>query len=233
MKIKSILSFFIFALFFFCVAVSMDAQSSIKCPVCGKENKLNMSLSGKGTDTNLDMKPLGFENPPWQIPVCRGCGFVVYTESLTDSELSVVRNFIKSPEYTKCRDRESNYLLALIFIKLKKEKLDISFAYLKASWQTENNELLFKENLNASIKYLSEYLKTAGESSEAVFQYVILKGELLRRLGAFDEAQKQFHQVYILLAGQRNRNGFDKVIDFEFELIQKKDSAPHAFSEIP
>ena len=234
MKIKSILVFCLLGLSFLCASFSVDAQSSIKCPVCGKDNKLNMTLSGKGTDTRLDMKPMGFdENPPWQIPVCPECGFVVYTDSLTDSELAIVKNFIKSSDYVKYREREPNCLLAQLFIKLKKEKLDIAFAFLKASWQTEDKPLFYKEDLTACIKYLDEYLKQAGDVSPAALQYLVLKGELLRLSGSFDEAQKTFHQAYILLSNLNNKNGFDRVLDFEFELLQKKDSAPHAFSEIP
>lgn len=192
-----------------------------------------MSLSGKGTDTRLDMKPLGFENPPWAIPVCPDCGFVVYTESLSAGELATAKEFIKSSDYAKYHERESNYLLAQIFLKLKKDNLDIMFAFLKASWQTEDKPVFYKENIVLCLKYLDEYLKTLDDSSPAFLQYLVLKGELLRLSSSFDEAQKNFHQAYVLLSRIDNKNGFDRVLDFEFELVQKKDSAPHAFSEIP
>ena len=209
------------------------------CPLCGEEFKCEVDRSGTQLDTRLDLKPLGLIAAPWRVPVCPRCHFVFYDEEIPAEELAKCRSIVQEDAYKKQSGRASYFLLGLLYEGLKKDPLEIGHVFLKASWQEEPDEKKLKEDLERSLKHFEAYLKeppkpkAASEDEEDEGQPYevaqILKGELLRRLGRFDEANSH-------LAGLQKLEAFQgtflaDIVRFEIDLCSKKDSQPHKVSE--
>ena len=199
------------------------------CPLC--EEKFTARLDGSGTQLGmrLDLKPLGHISAPWRVAVCPKCKYVFFKDKLSEEETAKCKKIVASEEYKKHTGRSSHFLLGLLYEGLQEDASEIAYVFLQASWQEEESEKLLEEDLRRSLKYFDMYLKQGlpkGVSkSESYHVFQMVKGEILRRLGRFDEAMKLFQSL--------GKDDFFKkeivkvIVARQAELIDAKDTDPH------
>ncbi|WP_415407919.1 hypothetical protein ACLHDG_05140 [Sulfurovum sp. CS9] len=225
-----------------CTAGVVNAHTSgmveKTCPLCEKVFKYELDMSGTQFGMRLDLKPLGPTAAPWRIPVCPRCHFVLYDDEIPTEELAKCKKIIQSDAYKKQSKRASYYLLGLLFEGLKKNPLDIAHIFLKASWQEESDEKKLKDDLEHSIHHFELFLKEQPKSDAAQQKednaYVtaqLMKGEILRRLSHFEEAKSYFSGL-LLFKPFKEGTFLRDIVRFEISLCDKKDSGPHAVSEV-
>lgn len=199
------------------------------CPVCSGEFEALIDLSGTQFDQRLDLKPVGAISAPSLIPVCPECKFVIYDDTISEAEIAQCRSIVESEQYRQYVERASYYLLGRLYQQLGKDHLTIAHVFLKASWQEEDDVAKLKEDLELSLEYFGKYLNNAVGQDVPWQTAQVLKGELLRRLGNFSEAES--HLKRLLELEPFNDNVLNKVVRFEIELCSMQDSSSHTVSE--
>ena len=203
------------------------------CPICSHTFTFMMDMSGYQSGMRLDLKPLGSTPAPWSIPVCPKCSFVIYDEEIPTGELAHCKEIIKAESYKIHSDRASYYLLGLLYEGLGKEPLDIGHVFLKASWQEESDKANLKEDRERSLKQFEAYLRSspgANEEGGSCQTAQLLKGELLRCLGRFDDAKAHLETLLVIKEFQGTFLG--NVVEYEIKLCKQKDSASHDIKEV-
>jgi uncharacterized protein (DUF2225 family) len=201
------------------------------CPVCKTEFKTMVDMLGTSFGMRLDLKKLGPIASPWRIPVCTKCKFVLYDDKIPEKDLAKCKEIVESKDYKKHSARASYFLLGILSQKLGKDDMKIAHLYLNASWQEEENKEHLKQDLGLSLKYFEAYLKDpTAKEPDAYFTALLLKGELLRRLGKFDEAKKHLDT---LKEKKKFKGTFlGDIVTYEIELCNQKDAKPHKVSEV-
>lgn len=222
-----------------CLSVAASARTFVTvertCPVCDHKFTCQMDASGTQMGMRLDLKPLGAIGAPMEIPVCPRCRFVVYSKDIPVEELAKCKAIVRGEAYKQHAGRASYYLLGLLFEGLGKDSVVLGHTFLKASWQEEADEEKLKDALERSLKHFEAYLAEGlkGENAQDDDAYrtkQLLKGELLRRLGRFDDAKTH-------LAALQKAEGFQgtflgKIAEYQIALCDKKDSKPHSVSNV-
>lgn len=127
------------------------------CPLCKREFKALVDISGTQIDMRLDLKPIGPISAPLLVPVCPNCKFVIYDDIIVEDEVLQCKGIIESDEYQQHSERASYYLFGLLFQKLGKNELNVAHLFLKASWQEEEDETYYKEDLELSLNYFEKF----------------------------------------------------------------------------
>ena len=199
------------------------------CPLCSTKFTAVVIMSGTRFGVRLDLRPLGAIASPIPLAVCPKCGLVLHkpmSEKYSADELKQLRGIIEADAYHALDTKAPSYQrLAMLYEGLHRPPEDIGNAYLMASWQTEKEEKLNQALLAKSQEWFQKYLDMSPEKDEGRQTIAFLRGELLRRLGRFDEAKRQFDR----LAGLKNfqEDPFPRLITQELSLIQAKDATPH------
>ena len=226
------------AIFVICLALlvanaspTLEFQVEVTCPICGTKSLARKRLSEFRTGTRLDLKPLGPKPGAPPLPVCPTCHFVIYEEKLTEAEKQILAEYVRSEDYQKlAKDWTSYYLLAKLFEHLKNGDPAIASAYLKASWQVEDDSYRCRHCLEKSLEYLDRYLIYPGTQNEEWPKLQVLAGELERRLGEFYRARDRFMMLSCMPEFRGNLLG--SIIDFQLKLIEARDTKPHDLSEM-
>jgi hypothetical protein len=203
------------------------AEVDIKCAVCENRYKAILTASSLQLGQRLDLQRVGAIHEPPRIAVCGKCGFVEYREDAKypDEELKVVRAYVNSDEYKKLVKTETTYYrFAKIWEKLKKPQSETAFAYLRATWEVEDNKDRYSTYATTCIEAYGKVVADEKADGNQRQMGRFLTGELLRRQGKFDEAQKHFDEL--LKLDESKKEPYPDLIKFELELIGKKNLEP-------
>lgn len=233
----------VWGLFLVPVARATDwSDMDISCALCGADYKSPFPVAySSGRGMRLDFQPRGSSRAPWPLAACPACGFIQYTSKLTDEEKVVLLATVRTEEYQRLtQTRPTYYRLANLFEALGKDGASIGDAYLKASWQEERKDgermVQMRECLEASLKHYSVYLEQGSQPEEqtappekgcvnALQTAQLLKAELMRRLGRFDEAAAYLGLLKRLPESQEGLAR--EIIDFQLLLCAHRDSGPN------
>ncbi len=209
------------------------------CPLCRETFKCELDFSGTQFGSRLDLKPLGPTAAPWRVPVCPKCHFVLFDKEIPAEELAKCREIVQGDAYKNQTGRASYYLLGLLYEGLKKDSLGLGHIFLKASWQEESDGTKLEDDLNRSLQHFESFLKEpqqpkaasrkAADEDNSYQTAQLLKGEILRRLGRFNDAKNYFSDLQKLKPFQETF--LADIVRFEIRLCGKKDSKPHEVSE--
>jgi hypothetical protein len=199
------------------------------CPLDGTKFKTVVDFSGTSFGMRLDLKPIGPIAAPGRIPVCPTDHFVVYKDAneFTEAEKQHLIKYVNSKEYQELAvDNSTHFLLGKIFEYLEEEVLNIAHVYLKASWQVESTPEKYQKYANESLKKFKLFLSNSDKKDDTWQTSQLVAGELERRLKRFDDAKKRFSSLKKL---PESKNGIiARIISYQLELIDKKDSAAYA-----
>lgn len=210
-------------------AASTMSEDTRVCPVCLADFYHDVQMSASVFDTGLDFRPLGAVVTPSPLPVCGECGFVVHGSSAGPRELAAWRDITASPKYKALSARSSYYRLAFLYKNTGvHDEADIGQAYLKASWQEENDTVKLKEDLGLAFYHLNAYMSKIPQSSPEwpVGQYLL--AELLRRLSSFNEAKRILRD----LSGRQLPGALNEFVKFQLTLCGRKDPAARSAGEM-
>jgi uncharacterized protein (DUF2225 family) len=211
-------------------AADTSKEVPITCPICDRQYNARVTTSEFRSGQRLDLRPLGELVSPPRVPVCPKCGFVDYRhgKDYPEGELKDLRAFVLSDEYKKLAGAEVPYFrLAKLFERLKKPPSTVAYQYLQASWEAEDTKKGERQRayLAAALDAYDKAIADDGTQAGGRQIARVVKGELLRRLGRFDEAAKHFDAVGKL--EESKAEPYPRVIAAELEFIGKKDDQPH------
>lgn len=224
----------------------------LTCPYDGTRFKFREQGSGTSFDKTLDLMSYGPIQSPWPIAVCPTNGFVFLKSNYTEEDLERLKPIVLSAEYQATKDETSYYRAAWITERDGGDHAKVSWLLLQATWQAGKEELhqRFEKRPPGSDIGFKEFMKqgTKGErykryatellarlpadivAAEKPETWKILTGELLRRLGRFDEAEA-FLKDYAATLDPGSRVA--AIVAFERDLIARKDIGIHFLSELP
>jgi len=208
--------------------VARFADKEMVCPVCGNTFYARLDMSGAQSDMRLDLKPLGVVSWPWLLPDCPKCGFVVYKLPLSAAEQAKCRQIVASEEYKAGLRHSSYYRVGLLFNQLGKGDYSVATSFLKASWQEESYPDKMKEDQELGLKYFTACAQSCGADEKE--NSLLLMGELLRRLGRFDEARAHLVKLQALKGFQKNF--FADIVEYQLRQCARKDSSPHELEDV-
>jgi hypothetical protein len=224
------------------------------CPYDGTKFTFRAQGSGTSFDKTLDLMSVGPIRSPWPIAVCPTNGFVFIRSNYTTEDFERLKPIVLSAEYQATKDETPYYRAAWITERDGGAHSKVSWLLLQASWEAGREELReryetrpagspdigFKEFMKQQGTQGERYRRYATEllarlpadiaAAEKPETYKVLTGELLRRLGRFDEAET-FLKDYAATLDPASR--LAKVVAFERDLIARKDIGIHLFSELP
>ena len=229
-------------------------EVELTCPYDGTKFKFMEQGSGTSFDKSLGLMAYGPIQSPWPIAVCPTNGFVFLKDQYDDADLARLKPIVLSAEYQATRDETPYYRAAWITEHDGGDHAKVSWLLLQATWEAGTADV--RERYAARLKGAPDLEKKVvmaeGTTSERYKRYAaellarlpadiaanpdkpdtykILTGELLRRLGRFEEADVFLGDYAVKLdpAGT-----LAKVVAFERALIAKRDIGIHFFSELP
>jgi hypothetical protein len=190
-------------------AVSAHAMTrqlvEMTCPYDGVKFSLSAQASGTSFGQMLDWMQFGAIESPWPLATCPTNGFVFIKTKYEDDELERLRPLILSAEYQSIKGETPYYRAAWIMERTGASHQDVSYFLLQATWEVGWIEFRGPRDLAEGTtseryrRYATELLARlpvdiADESRTAERRTLdrLLIGELLRRLGRFDEADSHF-----------------------------------------
>ena len=195
------------------------------CPIDGTIFKSRKALSGYKSGMRLDTRPLGAIAAPWPIPVCPKDHFVVL--DYEPEELEKLKSYIPSDAYQAyARQHSASYaFLAKIRHFLGAAPAEVGYAYLQASWEVEDELSKHLGYLELSLRYHLQALEEHPETTEKSIHIELLSAELERRLGRFDVAERRLRRLKEI--STRFEDFILGIIDYQIELVGKRDKDPH------
>ncbi len=209
-------------------AAAQIVEREMKCPLCGRDFYAQLDVPDADYEMRLDLKPLGAILGPWRLPECPACGFVVYSARLPKAELARALRIAASPDYLKHATRSTYYKTGVLYGLLGKPDYLLANTFLKASWQEEAAPALLKEDLELALKHFSACAAACKGSEQENSKLLI--GELLRRLGRFDEAAAHLSALKADKGFQNNF--FADVVEFQLGLCARQDARVYEMIDV-
>ncbi len=207
-----------------------ETTGAYKCPLCGKISRHRIVMGSDESDVyDLDTRPPETRRSTmfsW-VQECPYCSYVA--SKLTDRP-PVDAAFLKTPEYVGCGGIAFLSDLAKQFYRLyliKTRVGDARNAYwsaLEAAWASD--DFLDDQSSVACRKLAIEPLEKWIEQQPDNEHLKIMKIDVLRRAGMFDEAIRYAEQLTFSDAF------LQKIADYEVELAKKQDAACHKTDEV-
>ena len=201
-------------------------SSTIICPMCGNEVKIDKIISTSQFGFDLDLRPNGPARSLIGVRIhwCNKCNYVFYSYQASKKE-KLINGILESKEYLKILEDEkypmlTRFYLARAYLYLRKsDSLNASKEYLNAAWTLDDCHIDSVDIRKKVIKYMKNHY-----SKENVL--VIL--DLLRRTGEFDNAKAFAEEYRHIFTNSLHR----RIVDYQLELISKKDIFAHSVNEI-
>ncbi len=174
LKLSVLLIFILFAPQAF---ASVMLEREFTCPLDGHTFKRKMPTGATFGGMMLDLRRYGSVPVPPIVPACPNDGFLLYEDSFTEEELTILRAFVLSEEYQAMRETEVNYwLIAKCMEKLNATPSDMAVTFLQASWEaiTKQQYARYAKAALAAWEALSEQ---EGVKEETKMTALMLIGE--------------------------------------------------------
>jgi len=225
---KSLVSFVLAGGFLAGVSAHAMTRNAVEmvCPYDGVKFTFNDQMSGTSFDKRLDWMPVGAIESPWPLAACPTNGFVFLKEKYDADELERLRPLILSAEYQGLKGETPYYRAAWIKERTGAPHPEVSRWLLQATWQATGEQ--YSRYATELVARLSVDIADKTESAEQHIGYRLLTGEILRRLGRFEEADGQFVALTKDLEPASNEA---KIVAFQRRLIADKDIRAHLISE--
>jgi hypothetical protein len=202
------------------------ATVELTCPYDGTKFKFDEMMSGTVFDRSFDLQQFGAIRSPAPLAECPTNGFV-FAKEFSAEELEHLRPLILSSEYQGLRQETLYYRAAWIIERSGDSPRKVAMLLLQATWEAKSEEQ-YKRYATELTGRLTEELLRTGSAQEQTNTKMIA-GEILRRLGRFDEARTIFTE---LAKDQAADGNLGKIVAFQIALIERRDTAQHRVSEV-
>lgn len=199
------------------------------CPIDGRKFKAKTVNSYTRFGQRLDLKPLGALLAPLPLAVCPANGFPLYKRNFSSKEIARLKSIVHSPAFKQARRRNSDYfMVAFVKERLGEKGFSIAYTYLKASWETEGRKQdLHRRYLVLTISKFDGFAKTAKQATKHWWTAQLVAGNLERRLGRFEAAEKRLSGLP--LGTLPADSTYRRVATQVRAAIAARDSAPRKF----
>jgi hypothetical protein len=224
------------ALFLACVAWGVNSlQQAFLCPVCGTRWEQRIESSGRSLGLRLDLRQIGDVVDPPTLPQCPKCRFPLFSDRLhaqandptKAKAFKRLRSFVTGADFQMLAAKNPSYFtLAQVQQHLEAPHRHIALSYLRASWQVEDREAACRRLLEKAREHFVSALDGMGAEDRQFGDLTLLCGEVERRLGKWEDAEKRFRVLEE--TGRLKGTPQAAIPAMQFRLIERRDSAPHA-----
>ncbi len=178
------------------VSARTFVSQTFTCPLTGTTFKANVDASGTQFCQRLDLKPIGFIGAPGVVPECPDDGLVLYQDTFTRAQLKILRPWVKSEHYQQVLRQESTHFrIAETMKQLSAPADEVAWAYVRASWQVEDQPQRYRRYLGAAMDAMTLAIEQHSKSTDkdaklTTARLQILGAELSRRLGQMPQAEQ-------------------------------------------
>ena len=218
-----------------CVGWAVNTmEQEFLCPICGTHWEQRVETSKQLRGMRLDLRQLGDVVDPPTLPQCTKCRFPLFSGRLVEQAndpakalaFKRLRAFVLGGDFQMLASKNPSYFcLAQVQELLGAPHRHIALSYLRASWQVEDREAACRRLLEKAREHFMAALAEMGEGERKRSDVTLLCGEMERRLGKWDEAEKRFREVESSGVLRSTEQAVIPVM--QLRLIARKDSAPH------
>lgn len=198
------------------------SNEEIKCPVCGEEITIThvMSTNTRGY-SDLDLRPSEMQRSVmYQIIKMCNCGNVFMGDTSP-----ATKELIQSDAYQSCdginfKNQNSIMFYRLYLIDKEHKPQDIvsNFMHLnQCIWACDDSDDENNISLRKTAVNLVNQIIENEEDEETKTNYILIKADLLRRSGQFDELLKEYEDI------QFDDPLLELIIEFQYKKSEEKD----------
>ena len=165
-------------------------EMAFTCPIGGEKFTQTIDTSGTRIGMMTDTRPVGPIATPFSLAQCPSNKFVMFKKEFSPDELAKFERVVNSAEYQQIAAQSPSYFAWGRMMELAGENTDAQqmlHIFLQASWQSES-----QESFSKTLEYADKVLANKAISSKDAINTQFLRGEMLRKLGRFDEAKRVF-----------------------------------------
>ncbi len=208
-------------------------EQEFLCPVCGTHWTQRIESSGHAKGLRLDLRQLGDVVDPPTLPQCSKCRFPLFSDRLIaqandpakQQAFKRLRTFVLGADFQMLASKNPPYFaLAQVQQLLGAPHRVVALSYLRASWQVEDREAASRRLLEKAHGHYVLALAESAAGSRQQGDLSLLCGEIERRLGKWDDAEKRFRDLEAsgLLKGTPQAG----IPALQLRLIAQRDPAP-------
>lgn len=206
--------------------MSSYVLKKIRCKCCGNEFEGKLLKGFYNSDLgDLD----GFPHNPAvfdRVVVCPACGYA--TDRIQAEVDDFIANVVHSDKYQKIFSSEQPDVIKkeLLNAMLKKEKglyREAAFSYLRIYWNQRGTRQYDEKALTEAVQCFSKYLEKNMDIDAAI---VLI--DCQRQHADFAEAGETASSLLPYVEGTE----YEKLVEFELQLISEQDMSPHSKSEV-
>ena len=204
---------------------------SKKCPVCGEEVDINLLMSTNAMGyADLDLRPPEMQRSTmYQTTRMCSCGNVFDSDSEGGS-----KELVESESYQNCDGIEFKSERAIIFYRLYLIDKDSNpdnflsnyFHILKAAWACDDFDNENSSKMREIAIDLIDKIIENENHPEKKNDYLLMKADLMRRSGHFDELIDQFNDIKF------EDELYQQIIDFQIEKAGEKDDSRYTVGDV-
>ena len=209
-------------------------QIEMKCSVCGKTSEQPVILSTNNFGyPDLDTRPPEMYRSTMNtwILECPHCGYVAKN---LEEELKINEDYLKSNKYKTCNvinfksDLSKNFYKRYLIESENSEDINAYFALLYCAWACDDSEDLenSKFTRQLAIELADKIIKDNKNSNDDVENLIVMKADLLRRTGEFNQLIKDYEKLTL------KDELLNKIIKFQVEKAYEKDNKCYTVEEV-
>ncbi len=218
-----------------CIGHAVNSlEQEFLCPVCGTHWQQRVETSGRASGLRLDLRQTGDVVDPPSLPQCTKCRFPLFSDGLVQqandpakaAAFKQLRTFVRGADFQMLTAKNPSYFaLAQVQQLLKAPHRVIALSYLRASWQVEDRDVICRRLLEKALEHYVAARAEAGRDYRLRSDLALLCGEIERRLGKWDDAEKRFRALQS--SGILDDTPQANIPALQLRLIAQHDSAPH------
>jgi len=206
-------------------SAALAQKTSVTCPIDGKTFDYASPPSGPIHGRDLDMRPVASYPTPWPLPRCPDNGFIVYkTDRFSEDELARLRRFVASEQYQAMVRSHSGYYLAAALRRAAGDPAyDVAWSLAQATWEVADEPARYKAYAQEALQAFNSLGDQGTLDRRQHVLREMMSGELERRLGMFDAAEKRFRRIRD--EAEFGTPQLQHVIEFQLRLIARKETS--------
>lgn len=171
-------------------------EQEFTCPIDGTQWRQRVESSSSPNGLRLDLRQLGDVVDPPTLPQCPKCRFPLFSDQLAPAVIERLKPFVLGADFQILASKYPAYFcLAQVQEFLRAPHRYVALSYLRASWQVEAHEASCRRMLERAHVQFAGALSEMKPDDRHLMETAMLCGEVERRLGQWEQAEKRFRQL--------------------------------------